>query len=125
MPFKSRKTALVAAVGFFLLMIGIGSIPNEANQLSAIVPDKVLHALAYGSLAALIYVGQPAKKPYRGLVVLLAIAVMGGLDEAIQSLFTYRTSSLADWMCDMLSALVVVAALSRIKAKRVYVPRQF
>lgn len=118
MPLKLRKAALVAAALFFLLMIGIGSIPNEANKLSAVVPDKLLHMTAYGFLSALLYIGQRPGKRGRGLVVILAIGILGAVDETIQSFFPYRTAGLPDWLFDILAATIVVTALSLMKWSR-------
>jgi VanZ family protein len=124
MPLKLRHTALVAAALFFLLMIGIGSIPNEANKLSAVVPDKLLHMTAYGFLSALLYIGQRPDKRWRGLTVILAIGILGALDETIQSFFPYRTAGLPDWLFDMLSACIVVTALSLTKWSRGVAPKR-
>lgn len=118
MPIKPRQAALIAAALFFVLMIAIGSIPNEANKLSAVVPDKLLHMTAYGFLSALLYIGQRPGKRGRGLIVILAIGVLGALDETIQSFFPYRTAGLPDWLFDMLSACIVVTALSLMNWSR-------
>ncbi len=80
MLLKPRQAVLLAAAIFFLLMIGIGSIPNEANKLSSVVPDKLLHMTAYGFLSALLYIGQSPGRRGRGLTVLLAIGILGAVD---------------------------------------------
>lgn len=97
---------------FFVTMIGIGSIPNQASQLSTFLPDKVLHMMAYGFLAGLIYVGQRTDGRRRGAKALMAIAVLGAVDESIQSMFPYRSAGIDDWLFDMLAAALVVGCLA-------------
>jgi VanZ family protein len=117
-----RKIYFLAAFAFFALMIGIGSIPNQANELSSIIPDKVLHMAAYGILAGLLYMGQSPNNRYRGRIAVLAIGLMGALDEGVQSMFTYRTPSWADWSCDIAAALIAVGLLRLRESRRSYQP---
>lgn len=105
------KRCLIAACAFFALMVAMGAIPGEATALSAKVPDKLLHFTAYAGLSGLIYDGLAGGKTSRALRTLLLIALLGGLDEAIQSFMPYRSADLADWAFDMLAALSSVLLL--------------
>lgn len=109
---RARWWALVTAVVFFALLIGIGSIPNQASQLSAFLPDKVLHMMAYGFLAGLLYLGQRTDSRWRSVKAVLAIAVLGTVDEGVQSLFPYRSAGIDDWLFNMLAAALVVGSLT-------------
>ncbi len=109
MTVRARWLALLAI--FFLLMIGIGSVPGEATALSDRFGDKLLHMLAYGLMAALCFRALVAKPLPRALLTVVAIALLGSIDEAIQSLLPYRNASLADWCFDIGSAVVVAAFL--------------
>ena len=103
---------LIAAIIFFSLLLILGSIPGQAHILSGQVGDKLLHILAYGLLALLCYQSFAAKKNRRIIFTLLMIAVLGLLDEALQSLLPYRNASLLDWCFDMAAALNVVTLLA-------------
>lgn len=101
-----------AAILFFLLMVGIGSVPGKAQALSAAVHDKYLHFAAYALLSALLYGSLAAGSSLRGLRTLAVAGVLGAIDEAIQALLPYREAALADWQVDMLAALSCVLVLS-------------
>ena len=73
--------------------------------------DKLLHTLAYGFMAMLCFQALVAKPWLRALLTVAAIALLGMIDEAIQSLLPYRNASLADWCFDIGSAVIVAAAL--------------
>ena len=109
MSVRMRWLALLA--GFFLLMISIGSVPGEANALSDRFGDKLLHTLAYGFMAMLCFHALVAKPLPRALMTIAAIALLGLIDEGIQSLLPYRNASLADWCFDIGSAATVAALL--------------
>lgn len=109
MPIRMRWAAVLA--GFFLLMVTLGSIPGEANALSDRFGDKRLHLLAYGLMTLLCHQALAMKPLPRALLSLAAIALLGSVDEAIQSLLPYRNASIADWCFDIGSAVVVTATL--------------
>jgi VanZ family protein len=109
MMVRARWLALLA--GFFLLMVGIGSVPGEANALSDRFGDKWLHTLAYGFMALLCFHALVARPLTRALLTMITIALLGLVDESIQSLLPYRNASVADWCCDVGSAATVVAIL--------------
>lgn len=106
------KPGLMIAVTFFVAMIAIGAIPGEADALSAKIPDKLLHFLAYSFLTCCLYVSIPGDKLRRAWISLLLVGVLGALDETIQRFMPYRSCDLADWLFDMLAALTSVAVLS-------------
>ncbi|WP_460841447.1 VanZ family protein [Noviherbaspirillum agri] len=102
---------LMAAILLYVLMILIGSVPGEAEALSAVVYDKFLHFAAYAVLSGLLYVGLRGSPGSRALQTLVVTGLLGGLDEAIQSFMPYRHANWADWQVDMLAALSCVAML--------------
>ncbi|WP_211464137.1 VanZ family protein [Collimonas silvisoli] len=102
---------------FFVLLLSVGSVPGYARAASAVVDHRILHFVAYGFLSALIYSclgGAPAR---RARCTLLAIAVLGGLDESLQSFLPYRNGDFSDWGCDMLAVLSCVAVLAFFQAR--------
>ncbi len=109
MTVRARWLALLA--GFFLLMVGIGAVPGEANALSGRFGDKLLHMLAYGFMAVLCFHALVATPLVRALFTVAAVAMLGIVDESIQWLLPYRNASLRDWCFDIGSAAIVAAAL--------------
>lgn len=106
-----RPRWLVLLAIFFLLMVGLGSIPGEANALSDRFGDKLLHTLAYGFMTALCFAALQARPAARALATVAVIALLGVADETIQSLLPYRNASLADWCFDIGAALLVTTLL--------------
>lgn len=71
--------------------------------------DKVAHTLEYGGLGLLVYRAARASWPRtpalrRALVTVLAISLLGALDEKFQSFVPGRDSTPYDWMADTLGA---------------------
>ncbi|GAA4335866.1 hypothetical protein GCM10023144_29620 [Pigmentiphaga soli] len=114
-----RRQCLWAAAVFYALMIGIGSIPGEANELGRFLPDTVLHFTAYGFLSFLLCIGL-GPRTGAALVwrVLALIALMGLVDETIQSTLSYRTADIKDWLVDMASAITVTTGFLLAPARR-------
>jgi VanZ family protein len=122
-PFFSGRRSLFAALAFFLLMSTIGAIPGEANALAEIIPDKLSHFVAYAFISVLLFggiAGSPMRRAWR---TVLAAALLGLLDEAIQELMPYRNADLRDWQVDLLAAACASgtmawrARFSRVAAK--------
>lgn len=106
------ERCLAVAFVFFALMVAIGAIPGNAKEASAMINDKILHFVAYASLSGLIYGGLAGRLVSRAVRTLLAIALLGGLDETIQIFMPYRSADWADWEFDMLAALSCVVILT-------------
>lgn len=88
-----------------LLLYGLGSLPGAASQMGQTFgSDKLLHALFYGMLAV---VQQFTWSRHHLALTLLVVGVSGAVDEAIQSLFPYRSASWDDWFTNMAAALCV------------------
>ena len=109
MALRIRWLALLA--GFFALMVGLGSIPGQANALSDRYGDKLLHMSAYAFMAMLCFHALVARPLLRAVLTVAAISLLGLIDESIQSLLPYRNASLADWCFDIGSAAIVAALL--------------
>lgn len=122
--FITPKRCLMTACAFFALMVAIGAIPGEATALSAKVPDKLLHFTAYAGLSGLIYGDLAGGMASRALRTLLLIALLGGLDEVMQSFMPYRSADLADWTFDMLAALSSVLLLPLLSTVNAAMTRQ-
>lgn len=107
-----RKLWFTTASGFFIVLVALGSIPGAADSLSQRYGDKLLHTLAYGVLAVLYFQAYRGSKLARSSATVATIALLGALDETLQSFLPYRNASLADWCFDVASALLIVALMA-------------
>ena len=105
-----RRCRIIAAA-FFLLMLAIGAVPGEAQALSDTFGDKLLHLVAYSFLTCLLFGGLSGAIAVRAWRTIMAIGLLGGLDEAIQSFMPYRNASTTDLALDMLAATLTIIAL--------------
>jgi VanZ family protein len=103
------RYCLPAAAAFFGVLVTVGNLPGLAAQMSDTFGDKCLHLTAYAVLTALIY-ASVQRRP--GLTALLVVAVLGGLDEWIQSFFAYRQAELLDLLADISAAGATVISLN-------------
>lgn len=97
---------------FFALMILMGSLPGQADTLSAQFGDKPLHLMAYICLSVLCYRAWIAPRRQRILLTIVMIALLGLIDEGIQATLPYRNASVVDWCVDLLAALITVSGFS-------------
>ncbi|HJV87005.1 MAG TPA: VanZ family protein [Noviherbaspirillum sp.] len=111
LSFMTPRHYLVAAAAFYSLLIGVGAIPGNAQAVSAVVYDKLLHFFAYAVLACLVWGAAHGSPTRRAVLTLLVIGLLGGTDEGLQSLMPYRNASWMDWKFDMYAAMACVAFL--------------
>lgn len=100
-------TSLAAAWALLLLFVGSrpGESLPESRLLSLPGADKVLHALAYGVLGALVARASAVRAPRRALLFgALAGLCWGMLDEWVQGQVPGRTRSWADLLFDTAGA---------------------
>ena len=109
MAIRSRYLAVLLI--FFALMIGLGSLPGQADALSARFGDKLLHLIAYVCCSVLCYRVWIAPRRQRILLTVAMVALLGLIDEGIQAALPYRNASLVDWCFDLLAALIAISGL--------------
>lgn len=95
----------------FLLNVVIGSIPGTRAAAAEVASGVVLHSCGYSVLAFLLFTGCQGSPLQRAGKAVLGIAIMGALDEYVQSFFPYRHGSVNDWVVDMLAALVTASLM--------------
>jgi VanZ family protein len=100
-----------AAILMFLAIVIAGSIPGARADIGQYAPGVVLHSCAYSVLALLWFTASRGSAASRSVATVLAIALMGAIDESVQSFFPYRGASLRDWMVDCSAALFTCAFL--------------
>jgi len=95
-----------SALVLFILIVIIGSIPGARAEAAVWATGLVLHGCAYAGLAFLIFTGASGNPSQRALKAVLHIAVMGAIDELVQSTLSYRHGSIGDWYIDCIAALL-------------------
>lgn len=109
-PANATLRLALAAVLYLGMVIG-GSIPGMRADMAQVASGIVLHCCAYGALSFLLFTGGGGERLRRGVLAVLAVAVLGALDETIQSFFPYRRAAVSDWLVDCSAALVVATLL--------------
>lgn len=104
----AARICLPVAGLFFLVLITVGNLPGLAAEMSDAFGDKRLHLAAYSLLAGLVY-ASVNRRP--ALVAMLTVAILGMVDESIQSLFPYREAELLDLLADISAAGATVISL--------------
>lgn len=108
---RLNKLRYAIAIVLFLAIVVAGSIPGARAEIGHYAPGVVLHSTAYSALALLWFTASRGSAASRTVATVLAIALMGAIDELVQSMFPYRGADLRDWMVDCSSALITCAFL--------------
>jgi len=99
------------AIVLYLLILILGSIPGARQDVGEVASGLILHSIAYAGLAFLIFTGSQGGLPQRALKAVLTIALMGALDEYVQSFFPYRHAAVSDWLVDCNAAIMSSAIM--------------
>ena len=108
---RRRAAARVGAVAWAALLFGLSSLPAGATPSSPLSfpgDDKVVHAVLYAVLGALLRVALGRTGP----AVVLA-AAYGATDEFHQSFVPGRDADLFDWFADVVGAVLGAAFAAR------------
>lgn len=108
---RLNKLRYAAAITMFLSIIIAGSIPGARAGVAPYASGVVLHSLAYATLALLWFTASRGSAARRSLAAVLAVAVMGAIDELVQSIFPFRGADVNDWLVDCSAAIVTCAIL--------------
>ena len=108
---RLNKLRYAFAIAMFLSIIVTGSIPGVRAGVGQYASGMVLHSLAYATLTLLWFTASRGSAASRSLAAVLAVAVMGAIDELVQSLFPFRGADIGDWMVDCSAAIVTCAVL--------------
>jgi VanZ family protein len=101
------RTAFV----FYLLIITLGSIPHARAAIGQLASGVILHSLAYSMITFLLFSGIKGNLFKKSVQTLLIVALMGALDECVQSFFPYRTASMGDWLVDCSASIITTFLL--------------
>lgn len=94
---------------FAVIVLG-GAIPGARAEMGNVAPGVVLHASAYATITFLLLTGSDGSLAARAVKAVLTVAVMGAIDEGIQTLLPYRRGAVMDWMVDVTAALTCATA---------------
>lgn len=108
---KFQRLRYSAAFVLYAIIVTMGAIPGARAEIGTYASGIVLHSLAYGGIAFLLYTGSSGSAPARALKSVLAVAAMGALDELIQSFLPYRRGAVGDWLVDCNAAIIVAGLL--------------
>jgi hypothetical protein len=108
---RFNKLRYSAAIVLFLAILIAGSIPGARAEIGEYAPGVVLHSTAYSVLALLWFTASRGSAASRSVATVLAVALMGAIDELVQSMFPYRGADVRDWMVDCSSAMITCAIL--------------
>jgi VanZ family protein len=103
----ARRTALIVAIvaTVYLLAMFLGThLPLRDVPSSVVGADKLVHAIMYAGLTALVLAAASSVRPVGPAAVatlLLLIAAYAGVDEWTQSLVPTRTADVWDWAADV------------------------
>ncbi|MHA4870111.1 VanZ family protein [Duganella sp. PWIR1] len=97
------------AIVLYLLILVLGSIPGARKDIGEVATGVILHSIAYAGLAFLIFTGSTGSLAQRAAKAVLTIALMGALDEYVQSFFPYRHGAVSDWLVDCNAAVLASA----------------
>ena len=121
-----RRAWTALALALYLAMLVWAAVPGQEQQLFGQTSDKLLHFGAYGLIAGGVFLGEPGTVRQRAARTVALVAMLGGLDEAIQSLQAHRTPDWSDWATDLLAAVTVsVVALAESKRRSAGLARRF
>lgn len=108
---RLRTLRYGCAIAMFAAIVVAGSIPGARADVGRYASGLVLHSTAYATLALLWFTARRGSAAARSVSSVAAIAVMGAIDELVQSFFPYRGADVHDWLVDCGAAVVTCAIL--------------
>lgn len=108
---RYQRQRLWTAFFLYALVLALGCIPGARADVGEYASGVVLHSGAYAFLAFLLFSGVGGAPAQRALKAVLMVAVMGALDETIQTFFPYRHGAVSDWVVDCCAASVTSLVL--------------
>lgn len=126
-----RRATLLALIVYWLALVTGTHMPQPPELMGLEKHDKLLHQSAYAGLAFLVTLNVWWRKRLRArhfMILFIALAAFGGLDELTQPPFN-RTADWLDWFADMagtaiglMLAAIVCRYLERFRRDRPVAP---
>ena len=109
------RVICLAAFAALLAQLFFLDEPRLAMDLANATWDKLLHAMAFGALALLYWVGLGFRAPLPSWVL---VTTIGALDEFHQIFIPNRTADVLDAVADAVGAAIVILVLQRLSEAR-------
>jgi len=111
-----RRLSLLMALSWMGLLFYLSHQPSLPTPSLFSGQDKLIHAVVYGALAAMLLAAQPLRGgqySWRqiGTSVLIA-SLYGASDELHQYFVPGRSAEVGDWIADTLGALIAALAIA-------------
>ena len=108
---RLRALRYRAAWLVYAAIVLMGSIPGVRADMGQVASGFVLHSLAYGGITFLLFTGSTGLARQRALRAIATVAVMGAVDELVQTFLPYRRGALSDWLVDCNAAILTAGLL--------------
>lgn len=108
---KHQQLRYRCAIGLYLAILVLGSIPGARAEVGAYATGPVLHSAAYAILTFLLFGSSQGAQSRRAVKAVATVMLMGALDEFVQSFFPYRRGSVIDWLVDCNASMVTALLL--------------
>lgn len=108
----TRRALRTLALTCFLGIVIAGSIPGARASVGNYAPAYLLHGTTYAGLAALWFLASTGTPWLRALLAILVIALMGAIDEGVQTMVPYRSGDVRDWLVDVMAAAATASLLA-------------
>ncbi|MFC7518356.1 VanZ family protein [Herbaspirillum sp. GCM10030257] len=122
---RYHRLRFIAALLIYLAVLVFGSIPGARTEVGEFASGLILHFITYSVIAFLLFTGFRNEYSAKGLTTVVMIALMGALDEYVQTFLPYRRGAIGDWYVDA-SAGILMSTLLWIcletKRRRVRTP---
>ncbi len=115
---SARGLRFRCGVVLFVAIIAAGSIPGARAEIGVVASGIFLHFAAYSCITILLYTGTEGTRKARLLRAVLAVAIMGAIDELVQSVLPYRNGTVMDWTIDCTAAIVTGSVLYLLLPER-------
>ena len=114
-PKPGLRILCLIAFAVVLLQLFVLAEPPLVRELADRTWDKLVHALAFGSFAMLLWVGVGFHSPVWNWLLITAV---GAVDEFHQLFVPNRSADILDVVADMVGAAIVTFVLHRLSHPR-------
>ncbi len=99
------------ALALYGAILVLGSVPGARADIGEVASGIVLHSLAYAAICFLLFTGSCGSPAMRAGKAVVTVAVMGAVDELVQSFLPYRHGAVADFLIDCNAAVMMAILL--------------
>lgn len=122
---KYHRLRFIAALLIYLAVLVFGSIPGARAEVGEFASGLILHFITYSVIAFLLFTGFRHEYSAKGITTVVLVALMGALDEYVQTFLPYRRGAIVDWYVDASAGILMSTLLwvcLETKRRRVRAP---